>query len=356
MYPHTSFVPRRSLFAIVAGLLTVPTVLFAQQDAPPVNVGELLKALKEVRQQQVTQTKTSINAAYQQISQAAGTKERAVALWESAIKATSMDGAGRENAQFKNWKDTTGEAFKEPEVQNAVRLHLVWLALSLQRSAGAPVKDMLPSLMSYAKELYADQLAMDALRAEIKREKEAAAANPKKGQRSRDDAATERTHNQVLSRSVADGVVSDWMKLNDYLKIEKWEFNAGNLDGIYRNIILPELRAQKDQRVFEYWDAKMRRESDVATQSKLAFEIEKFNSVRGPSLLWNRAQELVAIGQKNRAATEMFGLIKKYPNHPDADQWVNTLEQLLAPPAADPAAPAAGTAAAPPAPAPLPGQ
>jgi hypothetical protein len=86
---------------------------------------------------------------------------------------------------------------------------------------------------------------------------------------------------------------------------------------------------------------KLKREADKASQSKLAFEIEKFNTMRRPVLLWNRSQEYVNLGLKNRAATEMFALIKAHPTHPDADEWLNTLEELLAPaPAPVPAVPA----------------
>lgn len=354
MYPRpTSF--RSGAFGLVfATILASPAILQAQQDAPPVNAAQLLEALRAVRQQQVTQQKTQKTTAYQQIAQAAGSGERATALWEAAVKATQMDGAGKENSQLKAWKDSEGEAFKEREVQNAVRLHVQWLALTLQHSSGVTVKEMLSPIIAYTKDLLADEIGMENMQAEIKKEKEAGTANPKRAQRGRDDAATKKAHDQVLNRSLNNSVIVQWLKLNDLIKVPEWELNPGNLDGIYKNIILPELRAEKDQRVFEYWDMKFKREADTATQSKLAFEIEKFNTLRGPALLWNRAQEFVFLGMKNRGVNEMFGLIKKYPTHPDADEWVDALEELLAPPKPSEAAPAGST---PPAtPAPLPGQ
>jgi hypothetical protein len=92
---------------------------------------------------------------------------------------------------------------------------------------------------------------------------------------------------------------------------------------------------------------KLKREADKASLSKLAFEIEKFNTVRRPALLWNRSQEYVNLGLKNKAATEMFAIIKAYPTHPDADEWLDTLEGLLAPPPAAPPAEATGTTSVP---------
>jgi hypothetical protein len=362
MYPHPTRSISRPLALILAGLLAAPAIAPAQQqDAPPVDVGQLLQSLRAMRQQQATQLLSQKQTAWQRINAAAGSNEAATTMWENAVRATQMEGAGKENSQFKTWKDTEGESFKEREVQNAVRLHIQWLAFTLQRSGGAKVKDMLPSLISYTKELLADEIGMDALVEAIKREKELGAANPKRAQRSRDDAATKKAHDAVLNRGLGGSVVVQWLKLNDFINVEHWELNPGNLDGIYKNIILPELRAQRDQRVFEYWDMKLKKEADKASQSKLAFEIEKFNTLRRPALLWNRSEEYISLGLKNKAVSEMFALIKAYPTHPDADEWVDKLEQVLLPPApatpvTDPSAASPGTTTAPttPAPAPVP--
>lgn len=323
------------------------------------DVGQLLQALRTLRDQQAVQSKTQKQTAMQQIASVAGSPEKAVQLWEEAVRATQFEGMSKEGAQFRAWKEGEGEALKERLVQNAVHLHLSWLALTLQRSAGAKVKDMLPAIVSYTKELVADETAAELLAEGVKREKESAAIAPPGGGNRRNqnqpqkssDAAIKRAHDQILRPGLASSPVVKWMKLADAVKVEKWEDNPGNLDGIFQKIILPEMRTQKDARVLEYWDLKLKKESDAASRSRLAFEIEKFNTDRRPVLLWNRTQEFVFLDQKNRAISEMFAVIKAHPNHPNADDWIAALEQLLQPPA--PAAPRADSETA--APAPVPG-
>src|SRR5204863_10011343 len=181
----------------------------------------------------------------------------------------------------------------------------------------------------------ADEAGMDALADLIKKERDD--KNPTKARKSRDDASMKRVHDSVLNRSLNGSVVVQWMKVGDLITVDKWELNPGNYDGIFKNIILPEMRQQKDLRIFEYWDAKLKKEADAATKTKLSFEVDKFNTQRRPTLLWNRSQEFVALGQKNRGVTEMFNVIKAFPLHPDADDWINKLETALLPPApADP--------------------
>jgi hypothetical protein len=120
----------------------------------------------------------------------------------------------------------------------------------------------------------------------------------------------------------------------------------GNVDGIFQKIILPELRAQHDPRLLEYWDMKIKREGEAAARSRLAFDADRFNQIRRPELLWNRAEDELALGQRGKAINDMFNVIKANPAHPSASAWVSKLETVIAPPTAP-----AGTTTSAPAPA-----
>ena len=323
------------------------------------DVNGLLKQQHTLRDQQTAQAKTAKQTAIQQIGAAANSYDRAVALWEEAIRATQMEGAGKENAQFRAWRDTEGELYKEKEVQSAVHLHLEWLVLTLQRSNGATVKELLPAIINYSKELIADQATIEALEDQIKKEKDQPGApvkprgprGPGKDDPAKADEAIRKTHDSILRMNIANSLVVQWLKLGDFVAVEKWENSPANLDGIYKNIVQPELRTERDSRVFDYWDMKLKKGADAATKSKLSFEVDKFNTLRRPELLWGRAMEYTYLGQKNRAVVEMFNVIKTYPTHPDASDWVPALEAILAPP---PPADAPATAPAVPVPAPAP--
>jgi hypothetical protein len=339
---------------LLAGLAAIPD-LRAQQDGPAIDVNQMIQALRAIRDQQTAQIKTQKQNALQQINAVANSPERAIQFWEEAIRATQFDGMAKEGAQFRAWKEGEGEALKERLVANAVHLHLTWLALTLQRSAGVPVKDLLPAVLSYTKELSADQAAIDALSDNLKLQKEAAVIAP--GGKARplpaapkktSDADIKKAHDSILKHGLAGSPVVKWMNLTDVVNVPKWETNPSDLDGIFDKVALPEFRLEKDQRALEYWDLRMKREADAATRTKLAYEVDKFNTQRRPALLWNRAQELVALGFKNRAVSDMFTLIKTYPTHPDADDWMSKLEQILTPPPPA-AAPDSPGAAAPPA-------
>ena len=319
---------------VLTAALSAPA-LFAQQDAPPVDAGQLLQALRGIKEQQTQQAKAMKQKLLQQVQAAAASPATAAAAWEEAVRSAQFEGAAREGAQFKEWREREGEALKEKEAANAAQLHFKWMALTLQRAIGTPVKDLLPHVVAFTKELATDQAAIDALEDGLKREKELAAGGRHGKDRKSNGELVKKMHDQILRAPVNGSIAAQVLKAGDLMNVEKWEMNAASSDGIYSHIILPELRASRDPRLLEYWDMKLKRESESASKSKLAFDIERYNQVRRPELLWSRAQDVMALGQKNRALGEMFNLIKTYPAHPHADDWLAALEQILAPPAAD---------------------
>ncbi len=339
--------PRRTLALalVTAAALAVPCA--RAQDGQPVDIGQMLQQLRSLRAETATKNKADKQRAIQEVASAAASGESAVIAWEKAVMATQFDGVTKEATAFKAWRDNEGEALKEAEGRNAARLYFQWLALTLQRSSGTPVKDLLPAVINYTKELASDQAGAENLDDSIKRDKERADA--KRGnQRKSNDGDVKKMHDSILGRPLGGSMVVQWLKLGEWVNVEKWEGTPGNFDGIYETIILPELRAQHDQRVLEYWDMKIKREGDRAAKSKLEFEHDKFLTQKLPVLLWKKASDMALLGMKNRAATEMFTLIRKYPQHPNAGEWMTRLEDMLMPAAAPIAAPAPATGTVPP--------
>ena len=331
--PRSRFTSALALLAAAACSLPAR----AAEDAPAVDTAQMLQALRQLREQSNVQAKAGKQKVMQELAAAAGSGDVAVQMWEKAVMATQFDGVNKEQTAFKAWREREGEAFKESEAKNAARLYFTWLGLTLQRSAGTPVKEMLPAIVRYAQDLATVQAEIEKLEDEIKHDKDL--ADGKRGPQPKSNKqAVKKTAQDILGKGLAGSMVVDWLRIGEWVAVEKWEGTPGNLDGIFETIVLPELRAQRDPRVLDYWDARMKREAAVALESKREFERDKFNTQRLPILLAERALEYGEIGQKNRAATEIFNVIRKYPNHPRAAGWMGKLENLLRPPAPAPAA------------------
>ena len=334
MHTHLHSSPWKLLFTL---LLITASPLHAQ-DAPNVDAAAIIQSLRQLHDQTVLKNKSDKQKLLQDINAAATNGESAVATWEKAVMATQFNGINKEVTAFRAWRDGEGESLKEPEAKNAARLYFLWLGLTLQRSSGVSVKNLLPSILNYTKDLANDILAIDALEESLRRDKEHP-ENKRPSPRKSNDHEVKRMHHHILEKPLSGSVVVQWLKLSELVTPEKWEDTPGNFDGIYEKIVQPELIAQRDPRITDYWDFRIKRETEEVAHSKLEFEHDKFNTQRLPSLLWKRATDLANIGYKNRATTEMFAIVRKYPSHPNATEWMTKLEALLLPPPPAPTTP-----------------
>ena len=338
-----------SVLPLIVAALSVPA--FAQlNDAPPVDMKQVLQGLKQFKEQNETGLKTRRNTAYKQIVAAAASNESAAAFWTNAVLAVQFAGVDHQTTAVRDWLKGEGEGLKAKEGANAARLHLVWLGLTIQHSAGAETKQLLPAVIDFTKQLEVDDAAIGRVAEQIDKVKAAGVAKrPAASKALAEDTHAKKMHDSILKTPVSNSVVVRSLQIAEILgdsgKRKKkgddtqdsgWEPVPGNVNGIYNAIILPEFRDTKDPRLMDYWDMMLRKSQESIYAGMPAFDERQITQVNRPAMLWARAQDMLLIGLKNRAITEMFNLIKAYPQHPAAPQWISQFEQILTP-----AAPAA---------------
>ncbi len=98
------------------------------------------------------------------------------------------------------------------------------------------------------------------------------------------------------------------------------------------------MRTVKDPALIQTWDLEMKVLADRATSGRLDFLAADFNTMVRPKMIFSRANDMILLGQKNRAVNDIYILVKTYPQHPDFSKWVAKLREILKP--ATPEAPA----------------
>jgi hypothetical protein len=285
---------------LLLAVMFFPMLLDAQ-DSGKIDAASILDALKAIKQKHEEFEKKDKTSLLQEVSAAAASTMAAVNYYQEAVRSTRFSGQNRETTQFNDWrrKGRDADRMKDKNWQEALRLHLYYLAITLRRETGTEVKDLLNQLLSYTNQLVVEHdLLQD--------------------------------QGEWMDRPLTDSIFVNWLQVGDQVaKLDKWEMVPGNFSGIYQQAILPELRKLKDLRAVEYWNLRIQMESNEATASGRNFDIDKFNHVTKPKLLWDRSQEMLAIGQKSKAATEMLAIIKNYPTHPSVSDWIEKLEKLV---------------------------
>lgn len=352
------------ILTVVFAALSSP--LLAQTgDAPPVDTAQLLQALKQLREQNETSMMARRTNAYKQLLAAAASNEKAAAYWADAVLAVQFAGMDHQTTAVREWKQGEGEGLRSKEGANAARLHLQWMALTIQHASGVETKQLLNTVVDFTRQVDADGAMIGKVEDKIDKAREQAPAGkrPPVTKALADNTQAKRVHDQIMRMSVANSPVARWLQISEVLgpvggkkkgegaEAASWEMVPENVTGIFNAIILPEFRASKDPRLLEYWDMVLKGGADGIYPGMPDFEERRWTQVRRPSLLWSRSQDVVLLGQRNRAITEMFNLVKTYPQHPEAAGWMGQLEGYLNPSAGRPSSTTnGGTSVAPRAP------
>lgn len=308
----------RSSFLVlwVACVCSMPTVVVRAQQAPPVDAKAVLATLKDLRTKQtgiINKEKSgvlaAINAAIADPGKAyeqalAATEPRSVGASEPTrpadTRAGGRPGAAQESNRMAETRKRLNDQLRDRDFVSGLRLQLVYLSLTWQRSMGVKTKDLLTPLLDYTREVNNNADTLQPL--------------------------------DMAKKSLDESVFVNYFQVGPYIKgLVDWSDHPFDTDSIFQKTILPELRKNKDPRLLGYWDSHLQSEATKAKESQNNLAITKFDHVRRPSLLWGRAQDEQVLGNTNQAVADMLAVLKANPDHPDFDKWATELEGVVSP-------------------------
>jgi hypothetical protein len=297
----------------LAAALAIPT-LVAQQDATLQNPDAILRELESIEQKQ-TQTKNSTRTAILgQLQTSAASGPAAAAYYTQAVEAVQFEGQKGKAEAFSDWKKNNSDLLRSKPMQTALVLYLRYAALAVQRKEMDKPETLVPASFQYINDLIAaDSVFKDGFPDEAR---------------------------GLLAKPLDASVIAQWLRLGDWLPGDQ-DFckTAGDVTGILDKNIRPYLRKAKDPRLLETWDLQMKIEADRISTGRSEHKADRFNNVTAPKLRFQKAQDMIAIGQPNRAVIEMVALVRAHPDHPEFPKWIETIRGTVKPVATVPPTP-----------------
>ena len=294
--------PRSLLPTLTLAALAFCYPARAQQTAPPFDPNAVLATLKDLKTKQQTVVNREKSGVSANINAAIADPAK---FYELAVTAVELQNNGSNDpTRLTEWRKRHATELHNRDFLDALRLHLIFLNLTWQHSNGAKTKDQLGALL--------DHVATVTRNAEIY------------------------SAFDIYRKSLGESVFVPYFQIGPYISgIKDWCDRPFDVDGIYEKIIFPELRDEKNPRLLDCWRDRIQRETTRASAAQNALTANKFNNIRLPTLLWNRAEDEVTLGLLNQAVADMLGLIKGHPDHPDFDRWTARLTEIVAPPKAE---------------------
>jgi hypothetical protein len=299
-------------------LLLSVTVLTAQDLPPPQNTEGLLKELDQISSGSQSLSQKRRAEAISRIQSASTSGASSVELYVSALENTKYR---ESHPAFIDWRQKNQDGLHHSSFQNAAQLQLRYLLLGLQRSDQKTALAQVPETLAYLNSLSSLHFLEGTYTPPPPKGTQ---AQPIPSDKVTSDAAA------LIKQPLSSAAVVDWLQIEDLLPAGKdFETSAGNYVGIMeKNVRIP-LRGTNDPRLPSVWDVQINTESATVTEANSKQKTEDFQNERLPEMIFGKLKDTAAIGQPNRAATEMMKLIRTYPSNPAVKSWIDYTRGLL---------------------------
>ena len=280
---------------------------FARENSAKIHVAPILEDLENLEKRREKIIQNAKRPALDKVKSGLRSGAAAVDLFEEATKAVAFEGARDKTSSFLEWKKSNSEELRSSRFQAALRLHLSYLILSLEREEQKRGEEFAERSLDFARQVMAFLEALETGRQPV------------------------RMAGEVLGRPVSDSVFARWLGLVPWLpKSEDWELTPGNYAGILEKNVRSVYRKQKNPQIGKVWDMQIEFEKRRVANERLVHREAQFREVQLPRMRFARANDLALVGKKTEAVAAMMELVRGHMTHPDFPQWVQQIRSLLA--------------------------
>lgn len=327
----------RTVVVLVAALsiLQVARGAETEDDAPP-NAKTLEAQMEAFAAYRAQQKKAFFHNAWDQLEKTIHQSGNAGNFVLGCMMKTRFGDVKNGATDGAKWKKDNQRLFSNHDVDSAAALHLQYLAMTLERAGEESSEPMQAKVWDYLAQLYKSvDLVADArpdkrkVKFSIYDEKEKKTNEMVGNMQNLEAPVADNPRSYVdelLTGSVTTGWVAKSMELDGHLAaLDDWETVPGSFSGILEKDIRPYLRKKKDPKLIATWDYEKSFLALVASKSLDKKVLTKFEQEDTPRLLWKKADDIEKLGMPNRALQLRISLAKNFPNHPDFEEWTQTI-------------------------------
>ncbi len=351
-HPHP--LPLRAISVLTGFASLLWAGRMAAQDLPvPQNSAAILKELDKIDQGAKAHEENRRSAAISQIQAAANSAPTAVELYLKSLENTKYL---ETHQDYVDWSRKNQELLHSISFQTAAQLQMRYLAVALQRDERHDAYSQISECLAYLETLSSQKSLRKESPDSTSADDSPNSSENKNQKKTAKSTSTDKPYPEaiaLINQSVNKSSVVEWLQISDLLPDSDFEPCAGNYQSIMEKNVRKPLRAKNDPRILKTWDAQIARETATTTESNSKQQADTFNQIRLPDLLFRKAQDTAAIGQPNRALSEVMMLVRNYPANSSMQDWITTARGLLTnPPVASTAISTATNAAITPTPTP----
>ena len=311
---------KMSLFVILAQIFLVTLIRAEEVKLDRTKALEELKAIEE-KSDKLTQG--LLNKASKELTEAGLDKFKAVQVYLESYRNVEFGRAQEGETRFQQWRVENKEKIASLDFSTAAQLHVQYVALVCREALGEREAPKAGEWGVYWENLFKSREIAESP-GDLTGAKVPVAKKGLAGRKQKKESGNDFDQPVLESPLVRDRQIQGFLE-----GVQEAKLSSASVGPIFNQVVRPHLRKAKSRDLMRLWDLRIAAMDEDVEKEVKTLGADDYKILKRPEMMWERADDLEKIGERESAWAQKMGILRANPYHPNLSKWIEDLKQAL---------------------------
>jgi hypothetical protein len=273
-------------------------------------------------------TQEVLSKAARDLAEAGQERIKAVQVYLESYRNVEYGRTQDGDTRFGEWRVQEKEMISSLAFGESVQLQVRYVALVCREALGGKERPTAAEWLDYYHDLTKPENSTEVEEMVVVVEETAPVVGKGKGKK-RSEASKKQSTGMFDQSAKQSPLVRD-RQIGGFLEeVPAAEVAAGNEAAVFKKVLRPRLLEEKNKELLRLWDQRITRMDERVEKKVKTLGADDYKILKRPELLWERASDQEALGEKEAAWAQKMEILRTCPYHPKLEEWVKELRGSL---------------------------
>jgi len=311
---------KMSLLLILAQIFLV-TLIRAEE--VKLDRAKALEELKAIEQKNDTLTQDLLAKSARDLTEAGSDKFKAVQVYLESYRNVEFGRAQDGETRFQQWRVENKDKIASLDFSTAAQLHVQYVALVCREALGEKEAPKAGEWGVYWENLFKSREVAESP-GDLTEAKGPVAKKSGMGRKQKKESGNDFDRPALESPLVRDRQIQGFLE-----GVQEAKLSSASVGPIFNQVVRPHLRKAKSRELMRLWDLRIAAMDEDVEKEVKTLGADDYKILKRPELMWERADDLEKIGERESAWAQKMGILRANPYHPKLSKWIEDLKQAL---------------------------
>ena len=272
-----------------------------------------------------TMTREVLSKAARDLAEAGQERTKAVQVYLESYRNVEFGRTQDGDTRFGNWRMEEKEMISSLAFGESAQLQVRYVALVCREALGGKERPTAAEWLAYYQSLTKPENATEV-------EEMVVVTSPTAGQSKgkKKSEAGKKQGTGIFDQPAKESPLVRDRQIGGFLvEIPAADVVSGNEAAVFKKVLRPRLLEEKNKELLRLWDQRIALMDEKVEKRTKTLGADDYKILKRPELLWERASDQEAMGEKEVAWGQKMEILRTCPYHPKLEEWVKELRGSL---------------------------